>query len=128
MEPLIERVSAAAAIEPETARKAIAVILNFLQKEGPPAEVGKVMDAIPGARDAAAAAASEDTAGGGFLGGLMGGSGGLMGLANRLSGLGLDMTAMQATGRELFTYAREVAGEDTVGAIAGSIPGLGPFV
>ncbi len=127
MEQLIERVSAAAGIEPETARKAIAVILSFLQKEGPPAEVGKVIDAIPGARDATTGATAEE-AGGGFLGGLMGGSGGLMGLANRLSGLGLGMDEMHTVGREVFAFAREHAGEDTVGAIAGSIPGLGQFV
>ena len=127
MEQLIERVSAAAAIEPETARKAVAVILSFLQKEGNGEAVGQVLDAIPGARDAAAGAATEDTSGG-FLGGLRGGGGGLMGLASRLSGLGLGMEEMQAAGREIFAYARQHAGEDTVGAVAASIPGLQPFV
>lgn len=125
MDDLIERVSTAAAIEPETARKAIAVILAFLQKEGPADEVGRVMEAIPGARAAAAGAATED-AGGGFLGGM--GGGGLMGLAGSLSGLGLGMEEMQATGRTLFAYAREHVGEDAVGAIAGAVPGLGAFV
>ncbi len=122
MEQLVDQVSAAAGIEPEVAQKAIGMILGFLQKEGPAEDVGKVLDAIPGAREAAASAATEET-GGGFLGGLMGG-GGLMGLANQLSGLGLGMDQMQAIGREIFAYAREHVGEDTVGSIAGSIPGL----
>ncbi len=59
MDELINRVSAAAGIEPETARKAIAMILAFLQKEGPPDEVGTVLDAVPGAREAAAGAAAD---------------------------------------------------------------------
>jgi hypothetical protein len=31
-------------------------------------------------------------------------------------------------GKELFAYGREKAGEDTMGAIVGAIPGLGQFV
>jgi hypothetical protein len=50
-----------------------------------------------------------------------------MGLASQLSGIGLGMGEMQTVGREVFAYAREHAGEDAVGAIAGSIPGLGQF-
>lgn len=126
MQQLIDRVSAAAGIEPDTARKAVATILGFLQKNGDPDAVGRILDAVPGAREAAAGAAAEE-GGGGFLGGLMGG-GGLMGLANQLSGLGLSMDQMQTAGRELFAFARDHAGEDAVGAVAGSIPGLQQFV
>ncbi len=131
MDELVDRVSSAANIEPETARKALAMILAFLQKEGPPAEVGKVLDALPGARTAATGAAGDEAAsggGGGFLGGLMGGGGGLMGLASQLSGIGLGMGEMQTVGHELFAYVRQHVGEDTVGTIAGSIPGLSQFV
>ena len=127
MEELIDRVSGAAGIEPEVARKAIALILNFLQKEGPPEQVGKVLDAVPGAREAAAGAATEES-GSGFLGGLMGGGGGLMGLAGKLGGIGLDMGEMQTVGREVFGFARERVGEDTLGEISGAIPGLHQFV
>ena len=129
MDELINRVSTAAGLEPETARKAIAMILAFLQKEGPSDEVGKVMDAVPGAREAASGAAAEQAgSSGGFLGGLMGGGGGLMGLASQLSGIGLGMGEMQTVGQEVFAFAREKAGEDTVGAIAGAVPGLGQFI
>ena len=64
------------------------------------------------------------------MGGLMGmmGGGGLMGLAGKLTGLGLGMGEMQAVGKELFAAGREQAGEDVMGQIAGSIPGLVQFI
>ncbi len=58
--------------------------------------------------------------------GMMGG--GLMALAGRLAGLGLDMTQMQAIGRELFDYVREKAGEERVRQVAAAIPGLSQFL
>ena len=126
MDELIERVGNAAGIEPEVARKAIAIILGFLQKEGPPEEVGKIMAAVPGAEEATAGAAAEER-GSGMMGSLMGG-GGLMAVAGQLSGIGLGMGEMQTVGREIFAFAREKVGEDTVGQIAGAIPGLQGFV
>jgi hypothetical protein len=38
------------------------------------------------------------------------------------------MDQMQGVTRELIAYSREKAGEDTIGEIVGSIPGLGQFV
>jgi hypothetical protein len=35
---------------------------------------------------------------------------------------------MQGVTREIIAYARDKLGEDTVGEIVGSIPGLGQFV
>jgi hypothetical protein len=130
MEELIARVAAAAGIEPDLARKAIAAVLAFLQKEGPPAEVGQLLEKLPGSAELAASAETE-TGGGGMLGGLMGmvgGGSGLMGLAGKLTGLGLAMDQMQAVGRELFVVGREQVGEDTMGQIAAGIPGLGQFI
>ena len=126
MDELVDRISQAANIEPEAARKAVGLILNFLIKEGPEEQVNAVIDKIPGARAALSGAAAEED-GGSVLSGLTGGregGGGLMGLAGQLTGLGLSMDEMQTTGRELLAYAREKAGEDTVGEIAGAIPGL----
>jgi hypothetical protein len=122
MQELIDRVAAAAGIDATTAQQAIGMILAFLRKEGPTDQVDKLLGAMPGAADLAAA---HEGGGGGGLMGMF--SGGLMGLAGQLSGLGLGMGEMQSVGRELFNVAREQAGEDTVGEIAGSIPGLGQF-
>ena len=125
MEELIGRVSAAAGIELDVAQKSIGVILNFLRKEGPAGPVGELMSALPGAEAAA------DSAGGGGLMGAMGGmmgGGGLMALAGQLSSAGLGMGEMSAVGKELFAAAREKVGEDTIGEIAGAIPGLHQFI
>ncbi len=122
MQDIIDRIANAAGIDPATATQAVGAILAFLQKEGPAEEVGRVLQSIPGASELAAQHA--DGAGGGLMG-MFGG--GLMALAGKLSGLGLGMGEMQSVGRELFDVARERAGEDTVGQIAGSIPGLGQF-
>lgn len=127
MNELVERVSTAAGIEPESAQKAIGLILNFLLKEGPETEVNAIVDKIPGARQAISGAAVEED-GGSILNGLTGAKGaGLMGLASQLSGLGLSMGEMQTIGREVMTFAREKAGEDTVGEVTAAIPGMHQF-
>ncbi len=124
MNELVERVSTSAGIEPESAKKAIGLILNFLLKEGPEAEANIIIDKIPGAREAVSGAAAEED-GGSILNGLTGAKGaGLMGLASQLTGLGLSMGEMQTIGREVLSYAREKAGEDTVGELASAIPGM----
>jgi hypothetical protein len=128
MEDLIARVAATAGVEPEIAQKAVGLILAFIRKEGPQQEVDALFAAVPGAAEAADAAAAE-TGGGGALEGLMGAmGGGLMGLAGRLTGLGLGMGEMQAIGRQVFAYAREKAGDERVGQVAAAIPGLGQFL
>ncbi len=123
MDELVERVSIAAGIEPESAQKAVGLILHFLLQEGPEPQVNDVIDKIPGARAALSGAAVEED-GSSVLSGLTGAGGGLMGLAGQLSGLGLSMGEMQTIGREVLGYAREKAGEDAVGEIAGAIPGM----
>ena len=122
MQDLIARVAAASGLDSATTEQAVGKILAFLQKEGPAEDVARVLAAIPGAADLAAAHAG----GGGGLMGMLGG--GLMGLAGQLSGLGLGMGDMQAVGHEIFSIAREQAGEDAVGEIAAAIPGLSQFI
>ena len=123
MDELVQRVIAAAGLEPETARKAVGLILNFLLKDGPSRQVNAVIETIPGAREAMSGAAAEED-GTSVLSGFGGQTGGLMGLAGELGGLGLSMGEMQTVGRELLGFAREKVGEDTVGEIAAAIPGL----
>ncbi|MBN9446043.1 MAG: DUF2267 domain-containing protein, partial [Bosea sp.] len=117
-----------AGIDEGLAREAVGIILAFLQKEGPPAEIGQLMTALPGAQDLANA---EGGAKGGMLGaigGLMGGGGGVMALGGQLMGAGLSMPQIQAVSKEMFAVGRERAGEDAMRAIVGAIPGLGQFV
>jgi hypothetical protein len=127
MEELVARISAAAGLDAGMATKAIGMILNFLNKEGPAAEVSQLIGALPGAAEAMAAAQG----GGGLMGGLAGmmpGGGGVMGLGAQMMGAGLSMGQIQTVGKEMFAYGREQAGEDAMGAIVGAIPGLSQFV
>lgn len=128
MDELISRIIAASGLDEGLARKAIGIILAFLQKEGPASEVNALLAALPGAQEAAAA---EGGAKGGMLGaigGLMGGGGGVMALGGQLMSAGLSMPQIQTVSKEMFAFGREKAGEDTMGAIVGAIPGLGQFV
>lgn len=125
MEELIARISTSAGVEPEVAQKAIGLILGFLRKEGPQAEIDALFATVPGAAEAAATVercATDDSSGGSLIGG------GLMGLAGRLTGLGLGMGQMQMIGHEVFAYAREKAGDERIGQVVAAIPGLSQFL
>lgn len=127
MDELITRLVAHVGIDAELARKAVGIILGFLRKEGPPAEVNELIAKLPGSEELIAQHAG---GGGGMMGGLMGmmGGGGVMALGQQLMAAGLSMGQMGDVGKELFAYGREKAGEDTMGAIVGAVPGLGQFV
>jgi len=128
MEQIIAQVAQTAGIDAETAQKAVGTILGFLQKEGPQDAVSQLLGAMPGAEDLIAQTQGEG--GGGLLGavgGMFGGAGGLMALAGQLQGLGLGMGQMQDVGKSLFAQGRELVGEDVMGQIAGSVPGLSQF-
>ena len=125
MEELVARITQATGLDHATARKAIGIIMAFLKKEGPPNEVNQLMAATPGSEEVVAQAQGGQ---GSLVGSVMGMGGGVMALGGQLMGAGVPMGQMQALGRELFAYGREKAGEDVMGAIVGSIPGLSQFV
>jgi hypothetical protein len=127
MEELIQRVSAAAGIDSTLAAKVIGIILAFLEKDGPSEQVAEIKAKMPGSQALIDQIAS-DSGDGTLIGGLMGMGGGLMGLAGKLTDAGLGMSQMQGVGKEIFAYAREKAGEDTVGEVVAAIPGLSQFV
>lgn len=127
MEELIARVTQRTGLDAATAEKAIGLILAFLRKDGPPAEVDQLFAALPGADDVVAQAGSGG--GGGGLMGMMGSmGGGVMALGGQLMSAGVSMGQMQPLGQELFAYGREKAGEDVMGPIVGAVPGLSQFV
>jgi hypothetical protein len=127
MEELIARVTEKTGLEASVARKAIGLILAYLQKEGPANEVGQLVAALPGAEEAISSAQG-DSSGGGIMGMMGAMGGGVMALGGQLMGVGVSMGQMQPLGKELFAYGREKAGEDVMGPIVGSIPGLSQFV
>ena len=126
MDELISRVTQKTGLDQATARKAIGLILGYLQKEGPQAEVNKLIEALPGAMDAIEQ--SKTGASGGLMGMVGSMGGGVMALGGQLMGAGVSMGQMQPLGKELFASVLEKAGEDTMGTIMGSIPGLSQFV
>ena len=121
MEELILRISKSTSLDPSAARGAVATVLSFLQEEAPKHDVDAAFAALPGADELA----SEVPATGGLAKGM---GGGLIGLAIKLSSLGLSMADMQTLGREVFAYGREKAGEEKMGALVRAVPGLSDFV
>jgi hypothetical protein len=129
MDELLARVTARTGLDAATAQTAIGHILAFLQKEGPENEVGQLLAALPGSESLVAESNASESGGGlmGMLGGMMGG-GGVMALGQKLMSAGVPMGQMQPLGQELFAFGREKVGEDAMGPIIGSIPGLNQFV
>jgi hypothetical protein len=117
MDELLDRLVANVGVDRTVAEKAVGIIFAFLLKDGPTAKVQALIDQLPGA-----AAAVEAAGNGGS------GMGGIMGVGTKLMAAGLDMSQMQGVTREIIAYSREKAGEDAVGEIVGSIPGLGQFI
>ncbi|MBD1545173.1 DUF2780 domain-containing protein [Roseibium aggregatum] len=125
MEELINRIVAASGVGEEQAREAIAIILKFLNKDGPQEQMQQIFDALPGARELVAE--REGKGGGGLLGGLgsmMGGGMGAMAALNELTSAGLDMGEVQSVTKELVAYAKEKAGDEVVDEVVSQIPGL----
>jgi hypothetical protein len=135
MDNLIARVATAAELSPDVARKAVALIGDFIQREAPEEAVQELFERAP--EFPSIIASSTQTGGQGMgadLKGLMGvasgsmGGGGLMALGSELLALGLGMEQIQTLGKEVFAYAREKAGDQVVGEISASIPGLSQFI
>ena len=132
MEELIKRVSAAIAIDENTAKAAIGHVLGFVQKELPEGPVADLINKLPGAQEAIAVAAATPVEGLGAalggLGSLLGGAkGDIMALVGKLSGIGLDMGQMHKLSHEIFSHADEVIGKENVDKIIEAIPVLAPF-
>ena len=121
MDELIGRLVAIVGVDRAAAEKAVGIILQFLIKEGPADKVKVLIDKLPGAETAIAAAPADNGSGGMF-------GGGVMAAGTRMMSAGLSMGQVQGVTRETIAYAREKAGEDAVGEIVGAIPGLAQFV
>lgn len=125
IDELIARITTNVGLDADLARKAVGMMLAFLKKEGPSAEVEALFNALPGAAELAADNGAKGGIGGAVMG-MMGG--GVMALGSQLMGAGLGMGQIQQVSKEVFAFCREKAGEDAMGAIVGAIPGLGQFV
>ena len=124
MSEIVSKVADATGIDPAVAEKAIGMMLAFLEEEGDDTAVQKVIAAIPGAEALISEFGGEGS--GGFLSGLAGG--GIMGLGQKLMGLGLGMGEITDLAKQTLAVARQYAGDAVVDQLVASIPGLGQFV
>lgn len=130
MEELIQRIVSAVGIEPAVAEKAVGIILNMLQQNGPEDKVKQLIGALPGASDLVAKVAGDSSESasdglGGMLGSVLGGGGGgIMEAVSQLSSAGVDTAQAKTIGSEVLNFAKEKAGDNIVDEITGSIPGL----
>jgi hypothetical protein len=129
MDELIGRLVGDLGVDRAAAEKAIAIIFDFLVKEGPADKARPLLAQLPGAEQLMAQAAGKDSGGSfGGLAGMMGAGGGIMGAGMRMMAAGLSMPQVQGVAREVLAFAREKAGDEAVGEAVGAIPGLSQFV
>jgi hypothetical protein len=115
MDELVAKIVTATGVDASVARRAAALILGFLLREGASEKVSRLVDALPGAREAIAANPGS-------------GAGGVMGVFNDLTAAGLGMGQVQGAAKAFVGYAREKAGSATVDQIVASVPGLSQFL
>lgn len=113
MDELISQISSNVGIDEATARKAVSIILSFLNSEGPTGKVQELISAVPGMESYISADA---------------GGGSVMAVAGELQGIGLNMGEIQGVTKETVAFAKDKGGEDLLNEIVGSIPGLSQFV
>lgn len=119
MNELIDRLVTNVGIDQPTAEKAVGIILNFLEKEGPPDRVRGLIASLP---DGPALMEGGTSSGGLFD------MGGVMGTGAKLMNAGLSMGQVEAVTKEVIAYTREKIGGEAIGQIIKAIPGLSQFV
>lgn len=123
MSEIVDQIAAATGLEPAVAEQAMGMMLSFLNKEAEEGAVQKMIAAVPGASELIEKYGNE---GGGFLGNLIGG--GIMGLGQKLMGLGMGMGEITALAKQTIAIAKQHAGDEIVDQVVASVPGLGPFI
>ena len=115
MDELIERIERKAGVAPDTARKSIAAILTYLDRNAPKVRMAELYVAMPEARGLV-------TKRRGSIFSAF--SGGLMGIYSQLTSAGFTVEQMQMAGEEVVAYAREKAGDAVVDDLIESTPGV----
>ncbi len=134
MEELITNIASKMGIDEALAQKGISIVLSLVQSQGDDGLVGQLFDKMPGAGDLASAGASALKSGGGgglmgMVGGMLGGGAGdIMSAVSQLKSDGLETGQIKELGSEVLGYAKEQGGDDLVGQITSSIPGLDKFL
>ena len=128
MQEFIQQAMAALGTSEAATRSAVGGLLGYLEKNGPEAEVGQLIDALPGARGLLA---SEHPVGGGMMGALGSAasalgikSGGAAGLVGALQISGLNAVTVPQFVSMFLDFAKDKAGAQLVNRVIGAVPGL----
>ncbi|NRG19444.1 DUF2267 domain-containing protein [Rhizobiales bacterium] len=129
MDALVSGVANAAGIDASRARKAVAILLKILNRDGPRDATRQLIDALPGGRSLIASQGESGASSywGGFSDVTSGGMG-VMGALGEMTEAGLDMGQVQIVTRQVIAYARTRAGDELVDQVVDGIPGLRKFV
>jgi hypothetical protein len=130
MSEIVRRVAEAAGIDEALAEKAVQIVFELVQEHAPKDAAAELFARLP---DTPEIPDAPKEAGGGLMGALgglggLGGAMGAMGAMTRMQAAGLSMDQIQAVSKETLAFAREHAGEETVGKVVAAIPGLSQFV
>jgi hypothetical protein len=128
MQEFIQQATQTLGISEATTKAATGRLLGFLDDNGPKAEVGQLLDKLPGARELMSNSAP--SAGGGMLGSLagaasaLGGGGGAASLLAAIQQSGLGAGSAPQLVSMFVSYAKAKAGDDLVGRILNAVPAL----
>ncbi len=133
MKELMTRVCEATGLDQPTALPAIGHVLQFMRDHAPASNVAELVEKIPDAQQAIAAAAATGDAG---VTAAIGAVKGLFGfghmdmniLGGKLGNLGLNEKQTRALLREIFAYAESLIGKEPVAKITGAMPHLSEFM
>ena len=133
MKELITRVCEATGLAEAAALPAIGHVLQFMRDHAPASNVAELVDKIPDAKQAIAAAAATSDAG---VTAAIGAVKGLFGfghmdmniLGGKLGNLGLSKKQTRALLKEVFAYAESLIGKDGVATITDAMPHLSGFM
>ncbi|MGD9738271.1 MAG: hypothetical protein AB7O56_09355 [Bauldia sp.] len=114
MNEIIADIAQKAGAPEDKTRKAIGILLTYLDRHVPSEKMAPIFAAVPGSRDLVKPKT-------GLFAGL---TGGLFGAYAELTATGLSTAQMQIAGTELLAVARAHAGDEAVDAAIDTVPGL----
>lgn len=133
MKELVTRVCEATGTDEAAALPAIGHVLQFILDHAPKSEAAELVDKIPDAQQAIAAAGATSDAG---VTAAIGAVKGLFGFGNmdmnilggKLGNLGLSQKQTRALLKEFFAYAESLVGEERAAKLSGAMPHLSAFM
>ncbi|WP_068317273.1 DUF2780 domain-containing protein [Polycladidibacter hongkongensis] len=125
MHYLIDRLTCKMDISQEQAEAAVGALLSYIAKQLNAAEMQRIFDRFPRAKDLVSQAESHETSG--LLGGLaspMSSPEPLLAALSEMTSKGLSIEEIQEVARETVDFARERVGDHSVEELLEKVPGL----